>query len=172
MIDPSTIATTLLGSAVSSSMQSRDAGALADRDVRQDASARLLEQLERVRTMLFHARWQREPLLWMQTMYEVIGELDRVCPQLPRGMQHLGRSVCHAVGEAIGAPAMARTDREMWTEPLAPYDPLWNGHAVAYIDGVMDAIAQWRSTSGRRSRNFKLRDFDDWLRATGRYAPV
>lgn len=133
----------------------------------------MLKQLERVRTLLFHASVERDRHEWMTTMYEAMGVLDAARHLLPANMQHLGASVRSAVGEAIGSPFWARVDRAMWDLEPSEFDPVWNDNALAYVDFAIARVARWDAAGTRRGgRRHRLPTFDEWLRATGRHVPM
>ena len=72
---------------------------------------------------------------------------------------------------------MADLDPRMLDYELASFDYRWTSYAEEYVDAVIETVRRWRDASRSKApkvdvRDFDdMRDFDDWLRVSGRYEP-
>ncbi|MBC7597278.1 MAG: hypothetical protein H7288_25725 [Kineosporiaceae bacterium] len=81
------------------------------------------------------------------------------------------RSVRASVGEAMGSVAMADLDPRMHEYELAPFDYRWTSYAEEYVNAVIETVRRWRDASRSKAPKVDMRDFDDWLKRSGRYEP-
>lgn len=109
---------------------------------------------------------------WKAVLGHTYDALNAASPLLPRGLLHLHRSIQAACGEALGK--VSRFDSIGIRDETGPidFDALWAEHARDYVDLVTARLRQWRESKERAARTITAPTYDDWLRATGRYAPA
>jgi len=98
-------------------------------------------------------------MLWDST-------LETYRHHLPDQVQHVGRSVRAAVGEALGGVAQSSNDDRMIGCPLAENDEHWNETGRRYLLYCLQWLDDW-SVARRFTlrRPMRLLPFDPWLAA-------
>ena len=170
-----TLITTLVGAFVGAFASSRfgyQQRAFAEEDKRRhDIAESTLPPLLELRRLLRHAQELRSNKAWAVATEAAYEALDDARHLMPPSLRHLKRSVRASVGEAMGGVAMADLDPRMLEYELAPFDYRWTSYAEEYLDGVIETVRRWRDASRSRAPKVSMRNFDDWLKISGRYEP-
>ena len=138
---------------------------------RQDIAERTLPLLLELRRLLRNAEEIRSNRAWAVATEAAYEALDDARHVMPPSLRHLKRSVRASIGEAMGGVAMADLDPRMLDYELAPFDYRWTSYAEEYVDAVIETVRRWRDASRSKAPKVDMRDFDDWLRVSGRYEP-
>lgn len=170
-----TLITTLVGAFVGAFASSRfgyQQRVFAEEDKRrQDIAERTLPLLLELRRLLRNAEEIRSNRAWAVATEAAYEALDDARHVMPPSLRHLKRSVRASIGEAMGGVAMADLDPRMLDYELAPFDYRWTSYAEEYVDAVIETVRRWRDASRSKAPKVDMRDFDDWLRVSGRYEP-
>ena len=159
----------LVGSYAGYRLSGRASRAAESRAICREAAADLSAPLRDLRSMT--RRWGRVEVAQAEVGSAVLAwseAFDRQGHRLPVEWRHAGRSVRAAVGEVFGGVVMADLRPDMAGYPLADPDFKWQDFADDYLTYVLDAVVRWGD--GERSAR-RLRDFDSWLKTTGRRDP-
>ena len=170
-----TLITTLVGAFVGAFASSRfgyQQRVFAEEDKRrQDIAERTLPLLLELRRLLRNAEEIRSNRVWAVATEAAYEALDDARHIMPPSLRHLKRSVRASVGEAMGGVAMADLDPRMLEYEVAPFDYRWTSYAEEYVDAVIETVRRWRDASRSKAPKVDMRDFDDWLKRSGRYEP-
>ena len=170
-----TLITTLVGAFVGAFASSRfgyQQRVFAEEDKRrQDIAERTLPPLLELRRLLRNAEEMRSNRAWAVATEAAYEALDDARHIMPPSLRHLKRSVRASVGEAMGSVAMADLDPRMLEYELAPFDYRWTSYAEEYVNAVIETVRRWRDASRSKAPKVDMRDFDDWLKRSGRDEP-
>ena len=170
-----TLITTLVGAFVGAFASSRfgyQQRVFAEEDKRrQDIAERTLPPLLELRRLLRNAEEIRSNRVWAVATEAAYEALDDARHIMPPSLRHLKRSVRASVGEAMGGVAMADLDPRMLEYEVAPFDYRWTSYAEEYVNAVIETVRRWRDASRSKAPKVDMRNFDDWLKVSGRYEP-
>jgi hypothetical protein len=97
------------------------------------------------------------------------GVLGENAHRLSAGWGHLRRSVRAALGEHLGTPAWADLEKDAAREPRGSFSSEWWDNCVQHLGYVGYQVGRWHDCP-ERGQSLAPLDFDEWLRATDRYA--
>ena len=64
---------------------------------------------------------------------------------------------------------MADLNPRMLEYELEPSDYRQTSYAEEHVDAVIETVRWWRDASRSKTPKVDMRDFDDWLKVSGRY---